>query len=57
VAKILKMPQKKAENGNLTIEQIQAVRRPNAKEPPHSELTDELDRIRELRKASEDKNS
>jgi hypothetical protein len=50
------MPQK-ADKGNLTIEQIQAVPRPSAKEPPHSELTDELDRIRELRKASEDKNS
>lgn len=56
MAKILKMPQK-ADEGNLTLDQIQALPRPNAKQPPHSELTDELDRIRELRKGSEDKNS
>jgi hypothetical protein len=52
VAKILTMPQK-AKNGNLTIQEIQAVPRPNSPERLHSELTDELDRIRELRESSE----
>jgi hypothetical protein len=51
VAKILKMPQK-AENGNLTIEQIQVVPCPTGRDPIHSELIDELDRIRDLRKSS-----
>lgn len=55
MAKILKMPQK-AENGNLAIEQIQAVPPRNLREPVHSELIDELDRIRDLRESPEDKN-
>jgi len=36
---------------DLTLEQLQAVPCPTSPEPIHSELIDELDRIRELRKA------
>jgi hypothetical protein len=52
VGKILKMPQK-ADKGNLTLEQIQVVPCPTGRDPIRSEFIDELDRIRDLRKASE----
>jgi hypothetical protein len=50
------MPQK-ADKGKFTLEPIQVVPWPTGRDPIHSELIDELDRIRELRESLEDKNS